>query len=90
MQRKHYQGNDFLLESTKPEPIKVTIDKKVSLLYDLCILKQTKIYRDAREEAVREVLSHYGSERALTNALHDVVNGNKSIDTFLAQKEIKH
>ena len=84
---RHYQGDEFLYE-TLPDPINVAIDKKVSLLYDLCVLCKGKKSRDEREEALREVLSHYTSERALTTALHDVVLGNKSIDTFLAQKEI--
>lgn len=85
MQQKYYQGDEFIYE-TMPDPMNVAIDKKVSLLYDLCILCKSKKDRDAREAAVREVLSQYTSERALTTALHDVVLCNKSIDTFLAQK----
>ena len=86
MKQRHYQGNDFLFEAASPEPIEVTIDKKVSLLYQLCVLCKNKKNPDSREAALREVLSQYGSERALTIALHDVVSGNKSINTFLEQK----
>ena len=84
---RHYQTDEFLYD-TLPNPVDIAIDKKVSLLYDLCILCKTKTNRDAREAALREVLSHYNSERALTNALHDVVLGNKTIDTFLIQKGV--
>ena len=82
---RHYQADEFIYE-TISDPVSVAVDKKVSLLYDLCILCKTKTSPDSRETALREVLSHYNSERALTTALHDVVLGNKSIDTFLAQK----
>lgn len=81
----HYQTDEFLYD-TLPDPMEIAVDKKVSLLYDLCILCKTKATPDSREAALREVLSQYGSERALTTALHDIVNGNKTIDTFLAQK----
>lgn len=85
MKQKHYQGDDFLYD-TLPDPIDVAIDKKVSLLYQLCILVMNKKDRDSRETALREVLSHYNSERALTTALHDVVFEHKTLDEFLAQK----
>lgn len=80
-----YQTDEFLY-ATPPDPMEIAVDKKVSLLYDLCILCKTRKTTDSREAALREVLSHYNSEGALTNALHDVVLGKKTIDTFLAQK----
>lgn len=83
---RHYQADDFIGETT-PDPMNVAVDKKVSLLYQLCILCKDKKDPDAREDAVRKVLSQCTSERALTIALHDVVAGNKSINTFLAQKK---
>ena len=91
MKQKHYQGDDFLYDKL-PDPMDVAIDKKVSLLYDLCVLCKSKTNPDAREEALREILSQYTTERALTVALHDVVLGKTPINTFLAQKsqEIKH
>ena len=82
-----YQGSEFIFNfNFQPDPINVAIDKKVNLLYDLCILRKNKRERDAREAAVREALSQYTSEDALTNALYSVVRGDKSIDTFIAQK----
>ena len=85
MKQKNYQADEFIINAA-PDPIEVCIDKKVSLLYDLCILKQTKVFRDSREEAVRKVLSQYTTEDALNNALHDIVRGDKPLNTFLAQK----
>lgn len=86
-----YQTEDFLYEAL-PDPIDIAIDKKVNLLYDLCILRKTKKDRkmlaDEREAALREVLSEYTNEKQLDNALHNVVLGNKSLDTFLAQKGV--
>ena len=78
---KHYQIDEFIHDTTV-DTMEDAIDKKVSLLYDLCILTQ----KDSRETALREVLAHYTSEYTLTTALHDVVVGKKSLDTFLAQK----
>lgn len=83
---RHYQTDEFIYDDVLPDPISIAVDKKVSLLYDLCILCKDKKSRDEREAALRDVLSHYKSESALTSALHDVVLGNKSIDTFLEQK----
>ena len=67
-----YQTEDFLYEAL-PDPIDIAIDKKVNLLYDLCILRKTKKDRkmlaDEREAALREVLSEYTNEKQLDNAL---------------------
>ena len=82
----HYQTDEFIYDEVIPDPIDIAIDKKVSLLYDLCILCKTKNRRDVREAELREVLSRYTTEKQLDNALHNVVLGNKTIDTFLAQK----
>ena len=86
---RHYQCNDFLFD-TQPDPISIAIDKKVSLLYDLCVLVMHKKDRDVREATLRDILSQYTSERELTIALHDIVLGNKPLDAFLAQKKIQH
>ena len=86
---RHYQADEFLYNTTS-DPMNVVVDKKVSLLYELCILCKSRKDRDARETALREILSKYTTEDALNNALHDIVRGNKSINTFLAQKGIQH
>jgi hypothetical protein len=81
----NYQCNEFIFDSN-PNPVDVAVDKKVSLLYELCVLVMNKEHHDPREDALRKVLSNYTSERSLTTALHDVVVGNKPLDTFLAQR----
>lgn len=85
--------HDRIDDYTNPvtEPAEVVADKKVSLLYDLCILttrrgSDKRLVKDPRESALREVLSHYCSETEINNALHDVVYGNKTLNQFLAQK----
>lgn len=66
------------------------VDKKVSLLYDLCILMRAKTGdKDAREKALREVLARYTTDRQLDIALHNVVRGDITLNTFLAQKGVQ-
>ena len=84
---KHYQADEFILD-TKADTMEVAVDKKVSLLYELYILSCEHGFKDNREDALRQVLANYKSEHSLTTALHDIVVGNESIDTFLAQKEM--
>ena len=87
---KHYDIDDFI--NPKPECAEVAAEKKISLLYDLCILHSRRdkngkrLHKDPRESALREVLSHYCSETEVNNALHDIVYGNKTLNQFLAQK----
>lgn len=84
---KHYQADEFILDTTA-DTMEDAIDKKVSLLYDLCVLTKTHKDVDSRETALREVLSHYASEHSITSALHDVVVGKTTLNTFLAQKGV--
>lgn len=86
MKQKYYQADEFIYD-TMPDPMDVAVDKKVSLLYDLCILCKSKRDPDTREAELRKILSQYNSEWALTSALRDVVLGNKPLNTFLAQKK---
>ena len=88
---RHYQANEFIYDGVTPDPIDVAIDKKISMLYEMCILHKTKNSSDIREGMLRKVLSECNSERALTVAMHDVVFGNISLDTFLQRKGLmKH
>ena len=83
---RHYQVNEFIQDDRLPDPINIAIEKKVSLLYELHVLKKIGASLDAREAKLREALSQYKSERALNIALHDVVFGNIPLDTFLRRK----
>ena len=60
------------------------IDKKVSLLYDFCILRHPKKNEaDPREQSVRAALNQYGSEYRINAKMRDVLIGDASIDTLL-------
>ena len=89
-----YKTDDFINPTS--EPAEVVADKKISLLYDLHILKGRlskngkKLTKDSRESALRDVLSRYCTETQIDNALHDVVYGRKTLNQFLAQKECEH
>lgn len=77
---RQYHAEDFL--SNKVDSVNIAIEKKISLLYDRCILRK----HDPRIPKIRAALTKCSSEYEVTTALHDVVLGNKSIDTFLRQK----
>ena len=62
------------------------IDKKVSLLYDMCILIKRRAGIDDREEAVRKLLSSYQTEQQVDNVVHDVIIGNYTINDMLKRK----
>ncbi len=94
--RKHeYLANDFIKEAAprKPEKVEDIVDKKINLLYDFYILKQSKTHRftDPRESAVRKYLTNLGkqhatvesAEHAMTTALHGVLRGDKTLDQML-------
>ena len=64
------------------------VDKKVSLLYDMCILTKRKKDADNREQCVRQLLSSYQSERQMDNAVHDIVVGKTTLNDILKRKGI--
>ena len=78
----HYTIDEFL-SNNEDTNIKAVVDKKVSLLYDFCILRQSGTSRDGREAAVRAYLQRYSTEAQVTRVLHDVVVGNKTVDQLL-------
>jgi hypothetical protein len=81
---RQYECEDFIHPTN--EPVEVVVDKKISLLYDLCILHKTKMSRDRRETALREILAEYCTETQIDQALHDIVRGNKTLNEYLEQK----
>ena len=62
------------------------IDKKISLLYDMCMLVKRKKEHDDREKAVRQLLSSYTTETQVNNVIRDVVVGNITINQLLKRK----
>ena len=61
------------------------VDKKVSLLYDLCILCR-KMGADSRERAVREMLGSCQPETQIHNSVRDAVVGKLTLDEILRRK----
>lgn len=62
------------------------VDKKISLLYDLCILCKRRKGSDNREEAVRELFLSYGSEIKMDNAVKGIRMENYTLDDLLKRK----
>lgn len=77
---------DEFINSTCENTLDEQIDKKISLLYDMCILLKHKKEKDDREEAVRQLLSSYTSERQMDNAIHDIVVGKRTLNNTLKRK----
>lgn len=61
------------------------VDKKVSLLYDLCILSR-RTNKAEYEQAVRQLLSSYQTERQMDNAVHDIIVGKCTLEDVLKRK----
>jgi hypothetical protein len=60
------------------------IDKKISLLYDFCILRHPKKKEaDPREQSVRTALTKYGSKYRIDAKMRDVLIGDTPIETLL-------
>lgn len=79
----HYTIDEFLNDTADDTNINTVVDKKVSLLYDFCVLRHRGTSADSREAAVRAYLKRYCTEAQLTRVLHDVLVGNKTVDQLL-------
>ena len=84
--RKEYGVDEFIGVDTNETTIADEVDKKVSMLYDFCILKSKRGSRDEREKAVRELLGAYASPTEIDNAVRDVIMGNCKLDEILKRK----
>ena len=80
---KHYQADEFLYDDTLPDTKTDAIEKKVSLLYDFCVLTKHKGKPDVREQAVRELLAQYSTEQQMSNVLHPVLVGDSTLNKTL-------
>ena len=80
-----YLVEEFTSKS-EPCPLNEQIDKKVSLLYDLCILRRKGMNEDEREQAIRELFASYGSEIAMDNVVRSLIMGNYTLNDFLKRK----
>ena len=88
--RTEYVVNDFIEPRSDVRPA-IACERKISLLYDLCILHTRfnkfgkRLVKDIREAQLRDILLGYSTELEIDNAVHDIVCGNKTLNTFLAQ-----
>jgi guanylate kinase len=83
-----YTSDEFLgFENNENADFNAEVEKKISLLYDFCVLQRRKNKaHDQREEVVREFLRSYGSEILVDNAVRDIVVGNCKLDEALKRK----
>jgi hypothetical protein len=84
---KHYCIDDFIRNTS--DTFATTIDKKISLLYDFCILRRSKrLGCDTREHILRTILSQYSNEYAISNAIRPILMGDITLNDFIKSKEI--
>ena len=85
-----YRVDEFLRDDDIPETYENEVEKKISLLYDFCILHKRRRcqQRDEREKAVRALLLSYGNANKLNKVVRDIITGEQSINAEL-RKGIK-
>lgn len=81
---------EYLIDEFIGENIECTfedeVDKKVSLLYDLCILCKKGRFKDKREHLVREMLNSCETTDQINNAVRDAVVGKLTLNDILKRK----
>lgn len=84
---KEYRVEEFIGEDITPDTYEDEVAKKVSLLYDFCILlhkrNRNKKMSDERERAVRALFLSYGSKTRLNNEVQDIITGKTSLEKAL-------
>lgn len=82
---KEYRVEEFIGEDITPDTYEDEVAKKISLLYDFCILHKNNRRRmpDERERAVRALLLSYGNATRLNNEMQDIITGKTSINNAL-------
>ncbi len=80
---KHYNIEEFL-SNTKPITLADEVEKKISLLYDFCILAKSKASaHDKREEFIRKMLLSKGTITAMSNTVRDLLTGTITLNDLL-------
>ena len=83
-----YTTSEFNGEYYTPDTIEETAKKKISLLYDMCILKRGKGHTaDPRAKTVKRILLAHKDIASIDNALRNVVRFNETLDDFITRKE---
>jgi hypothetical protein len=81
-----YCADDIMSKTT--DTLDVLIEKKISLLYELCMLTMRKHKNDPREDAVRKILSRCTSGTQIDNALYGVVRYECTINDLIRAKGV--
>jgi hypothetical protein len=77
---------DELMHDRCTDTLTDAVDKKVSLLYDFCVLMYNHNKQDAREEYVRRLLNECGNEHRMSIVLRDVLTEKITLDELLHKK----
>lgn len=77
-----YLVEEFLGKS-EPTTLKKEVDKKIHILYELCILVRDKRERDQRERALRKILLGCNSKTHMNNIVHDLIMGRSTLASLL-------
>ena len=83
-----YLVDEFIGQNNEQYTLEEQVDKKVSLLYDLCILCRKGQYADKREQFVKQLLTSYKSEIQMDNAVHNIIVGDYTLNDLLKRKGI--
>ena len=85
--RASYTVDEFIgIETNRCNTLYFAVGKKISLLYDFCILCYKNGQNDVRENAVDKWLSTYQTETQLDNAIHPILVGDITLNDVLTQK----
>ena len=68
---KHYKVEEFLMNS-KPGKFADEVEKKISILYDFCLLRRRKQEPDAREDMVRDLFLKLKSMDTVSGIVRDL------------------
>jgi hypothetical protein len=82
---KEYLVEEFI-GGAEPYTIAEQVDKKISLLYDMCILTKRGTRCDKREELVKQWLLTYQTDTQIDNAVFDIIIGKCTLNELLKRK----
>lgn len=77
---------DEFIGKAEPCTIEDEVDKKISLLYDMCILTKRGTRCDKREELVKQWLLTYQTDTQINNAVFDIIIGKCTLNETLTRK----
>ena len=81
---KQYKVEDFLCKS-KPMKFQDEVEKKISILYDFCILRKCKKEPDVREELVRDLFLKCGSIDTVEGIIKDLQRELYTVNKLLKE-----